>query len=143
MAQRRWFAAHPGIRAWHTRTQAALTNGRIIYNAFGYRMVFFDRVDGLLPQALAWLPQSTIAILASKIHMAMEKQVPGLQIWLQVYDSVSGVYPTVHEEECLAAMNEARKIVIPYVDPLIIPMGLKTSIVSLGDCEKRKWLTNQ
>jgi hypothetical protein len=139
MAQRRWFAAHPGIKKWHIRILEALTNGRTIVNAFGYRMVFFDRVEGLLPQALAWLPQSTIAILASKIHMAMEEQVEGLQVWLQVYDSVAGVYPTVHEGQCLAAMQKAWQIVVPYDDPLIIPMGLKTSTMSFGDCEKRKW----
>jgi len=139
MAQRRWFAAHPGIKRWHERTLAALSNGRTIVNAFGYRMVFFDRVDGLLPQALAWLPQSTIAILTSKIHMAMEEQVEGLQIWLQVYDSVMGVYPTVHEDACLVAMKKARQIVIPYDDPLVILTGLKTSTVSWGDATERNW----
>lgn len=139
MAQRRWFAAHPGIKGWHLRMQEALTNGRTITNAFGYRMVFFDRVEGLLPQALAWQPQSTIAILASLIHMAIEDQCPMVQVLLQCYDSVVGIYPTVHEEECLAGIDKACRIAVPYDDPLFIPMGLKTSTVSWGACEERKW----
>lgn len=139
MAQRRWFAAHPGIKEWHRRVQSQLENGRTITNAFGYRMVFFDRVEGLLPQALAWIPQSTIAILASKIHMAFEEQVPDLQVLLQVYDSVMGMYPTVQEDDSLRIMDVARKIVIPYDDPLVIPLGLKTSTVSWGDCGKKTW----
>jgi len=114
MAQRRWFAAHPGIKKWHVRTQEALTNGRTILNPFGYRMVFFDRVDGLLPQALAWLPQSTIAILASRIHAAIEDACPMVQILLQCYDSVAGVYPTAMEDEILPVMNHARNVIIPY-----------------------------
>ncbi len=139
MAQRRWFGAHPGIKKWHARIDEALRNGRTITNAFGYRMVFFDRIEGLLPQALAWGPQSTIAILASLIHMAIEEQVPDAQIQLQMYDSVMGVYPTVMEEECLKVIKEASQIVIPYDDPLIIGLGIKTSTVSWGDCKKRDW----
>ena len=141
MAQRRWFAAHPGIKRWHERTSAALLDGRTIVNIFGYRMVFFDRVDGLLPQALAWLPQSTIAILASKIHMAIEEACSMVQILVQCYDSVAGIYPTACEDECLIAMNEARQIVVPYPDPLSIPLTLKTSTISWGDCGKRSWLS--
>jgi hypothetical protein len=101
-------------------------------------MVFMDRIEGLLPQALAWIPQSTIAILASKIHMAFD-DLPGVQVLLQVYDSVAGVFPTVEAAGCIAAMAEARKIVVPYDDPLIVPLGLKTSTQSWGDCEKEKW----
>jgi ACT domain-containing protein len=101
-------------------------------------MVFMDRIEGLLPEALAWIPQSTIAILASKIHMAFE-EVDNVEILLQVYDSVMGIYPTVEEERIIPTLNKARQIIIPYEDPLIIPLGLKTSTVSWGDCQKRSW----
>lgn len=138
MAQRRWFAAHPGIKKWHNRTAAQLAHGRTIINAFGYRMVFFDRVEGLLPQALAWLPSSTIAILASLIHMAVEDACPDVAITIQCYDSIAGWYPTHLEQQVLPAMDAACKIAIPYPEPLYIPMGLKTSTVSWGDCKERK-----
>jgi hypothetical protein len=102
-------------------------------------MVFFDRVEGLLPQALAWVPQSTIAILASLIHMAMEEACPDVEITIQCYDSIAGHYPTDKEDLILSLLNEARKIAVPYAKPLIIPMGLKTSTVSWGDCQKKAW----
>ena len=120
------------------RTLYSLTNGRTVTNPFAYRMVFFDRVEGLLPQALAWTPQSTIALLISLIHMAFD-EIEFVQVQLQQYDSLMGIYPTVKEEECLQKMNEAWQIVVPYADPLVIGMGLKTSTTSWGDCSKRKW----
>lgn len=140
MAQRRWFAAHPGIKKWHERVEASLVAGRTVTNRFGYRMVFFDRVAGLLPQALAWIPQSSIAIYASLLHMAFE-QIPGVKIQLQVYDSVMGCYPTVDEQNVIEQLSAAKKIFIPYDDPLCIPLTLKTSSVSWGDCAKKEWPT--
>jgi DNA polymerase I-like protein with 3'-5' exonuclease and polymerase domains/uracil-DNA glycosylase len=138
LAQRRWFAAHPGIKEWHRRVEAALASTRTVVNKFGYRMVFLDRVEGLLPEALAWIPQSTIAIVASKVHMNMDA-LGMVTVTLQCYDSVAGYYPTVLEDEVLPRMWEATQVVVPYDDPLIVPMGLKTSSVSWGDCEKKRW----
>lgn len=137
MAQRRWFAAHPGIEHWHKRVEAALLR-RVVTNIFGYKMTFFDRVEGLLPEALAWIPQSTIAIYASLLHMKFE-QISGVTVQMQCYDSLAGIYPTQHEGIILPVMDRERKIVIPYDDPLIIPLGLKTSTKSWGDCEERSW----
>lgn len=144
LAQRRWFAIHPGILGWHKRTQRQLETTRTVRNAFGYEMTFFDRVDGLLPEALAWIPQSTIALVASYIHEAFDA-ISGVQVCLQMYDSVVGYYPTVDEDSVLAEMAVARKIVVPYDDPLVIPLGIATSRESWGDCKsktnKRRWPT--
>lgn len=145
MAQRRWFGAHPGIEKWHKRVDAELVRTRTIVNPFGYKMTFFDRVEGLLPEALAWIPQSTVAIVASKVHMAIDRFAfeKGLsaEVWLQMYDSVMGVYKMSEEATILPLLHEATKVVVPYADPLIIPMGLNRSDVSWGDCksDKRGW----
>lgn len=139
MWQRRWFAMHPGILKWHERVRQQLNRARMVTNKFGYRCVFFDRVDdAMFRDALAWIPQSTIAILASLVHMKMEDDA-GVQVLLQMYDSVMGIYPTVDEDRVLPLMHAATKIAVPYDDPLYIDMGLKTSTKSWGDCEKRKW----
>lgn len=142
MAQRRWFGAHPGIPAWHKRYAELLAASRMVFNAFGYRMTFFDRVEGLLPKALAWTPQSTVAIVASKIHMAFDK-IAGVSVTLQMYDSVAGYYPTAQEDRILARMAEVKDIVVPYPKPLIIPLGLSTSETSWGACKQggREWPT--
>ena len=143
MAQRRWFAAHPGILDWHKRTESQLNATRIIHNRYGFRMVFFDRVEGLLPEALAWIPQSTIALYASYVHEAFQA-IDGVDIHLQMYDSVMGMYPTVEEDRVLAEMAAARRtIIVPYDDPLCIPLGLSRSTESWGACkdDKRGWPT--
>lgn len=138
MAQRRWFAAHPGVSAWHKRVEASLQRHRSVSNAFGYRIIFFDRMEGLLKEALAWIPQSTIAIVASKVHMAMD-EAENLDVLIQLHDSVAGQYLTEQEDKILPLMYKATKVIIPYDDPLIIPMGLKTSPQSWGDVAKRNW----
>lgn len=139
--QKRWFGAHPGIKEWHARTWRSLQRTRTITNAFGYRCVFFDRLDeAMLREALAWGPQSTIAILASKVHMRMEDEV-GVDVFLQMYDSVAGIYPTVEEAIILPKLFQATRVPVPYDDPLYIDMGIKTSTVSWGDCKERKDLT--
>lgn len=142
MAQRRWFAAHPGIRAWRNRIVAQLESTRTVTNKFGYRIIFMDRInEAMYRDALAWIPQSTIAIVASLVHMNIDTTCAalGTQMLLQMYDSVMGSYPTHKESLILPHLHAATRVVIPYDDPLIIPMGIKTSAVSWGDCKKRDW----
>lgn len=140
MAQRRWFAVHPGIKRWHARTKEQLEATRTVTNKFGYRIIFMDRIDdAMLRDALAWVPQSTIAIVASLVHMNIDTTCAalGTQMLLQMYDSVMGSYPTHKEQAILPHLYAATQVTIPYDDPLIIPMGIKTSAVSWGDCKKR------
>src|SRR5688572_13030506 len=77
--QRNWFGRHPGIKKWHQHTDAKLRLDRIITNRFGYRIVYYDRVDALLPQALAWIPQSTIAIACHRGGLAAEAAAPWIE----------------------------------------------------------------
>lgn len=143
MAQKRWFGAHPGIKKWHERTNANLLAFRTVTNRFGYRMIFFDRVEGLLPEALAWLPQSTVSILISLQQMAIDEACAplGLRHIMQVHDSVVGEYETSKEGIILPKLHAASKIAIPYPDPLYIPLELATSTSSWGEVEKRPWPT--
>ena len=133
-AQKYWFGAHPGIRLWHERTLQQINKHRFVENKWGYRWYIFDRLDALLPEALAWVPQSTVGILINKIWTAFYKRVPEVQVLLQVHDSLAGQFPTHRKEYLLPKMREASRIPIPYDDPLIIPTGVKTSEVSWGDC---------
>lgn len=139
--QARWFKAHPGILQWHQRTSAYLHATRTVTNRFGYRRIYFDRIDGILPEALAWVPQSTVSILVSLIQMAIEDAVPepDLEITMQGHDSIVGHYDTARESEILPAMYAASKILIPYPDPLWIPLELSTSLSSWGEVKGRSW----
>lgn len=135
-AQKRWFAAHPGILAWHERVTRQVTKYRFIENRFGYRWYIFDRIDEqLLPAAVAWIPQSTVGIVINRAWLAFHDSLPEVQVLLQVHDSLAGQFPTHRTDYLMPRMREASRIIIPYEDPLIIPTGIKTSAVSWGDCQ--------
>lgn len=141
-AQNIWFGAHPGIKKWHKATEDQLYRrgeyaGRdsvYIQNRFGYRWIIFDRVEGLLPEALAWLPQSHTSCVINRIWMNFYKNLPEVEVLLQVHDSLAGQYPAHLASTLLPKMQEYSKVIIPYPEPLIIPTGIKTSRVSWGDC---------
>lgn len=136
--QRTWFSKHPGIYEWHRRTERQLSKDRTIRNAFGYRIVYFDRIDGLLPQALAWLPQSTVAETCFQGALGVEKMCPWADLRLQVHDSLlmqvhKSIFPA-----CIPELKAALYNPIPYNPPLIIPWKIKASAKSWGDVEELK-----
>ena len=104
--------------------------------------MYFDRIEGLLPEGLAWVPQSTVAILISLMQMAIEDKLGDrAPILLQVHDSIVGQYRTEDESEILPLIHAASHIATPYPDPLYIPLDLATSTSSWGEVEKRAWPT--
>lgn len=131
-AQKIWFGAHPGIRRWHDRVKAQVLRHRFIENRFGYRWYIFDRVESIIPEAIAWIPQSTVSNIINKIWMAIYEQLPDVQILLQVHDSLCGQMETSKAPSLLPEILRCAKITVPYEDPLIIPVGIKTSEVSWG-----------
>lgn len=130
--QRRWFGMHPGILDWHKQVYSDIMETRSVRNAFGYRRKYFGRVKGLLPEALAWIPQSTVALITWKAAIQMERMLPWVEILLQVHDSLVFQYPVCRDKD-RRLIHEALKITVPYADPLDIPWGLATSRRSWGD----------
>lgn len=133
----KWFAAHPGIKQWHRRTVNAVEQFGFIENQFGARLHLFGRFS--LPEFLGWLPQSTVAGVINRILVKIdaEQQAGNLpvELQIQVHDSLAGQFPT-GASACLPRMRAlADSIVIPYPDPLVIPVGFKTSTISWGDCK--------
>jgi hypothetical protein len=133
-AQKYWFGAHPGIRQWHGRTFDQINRFRFVENKWGYRWYIFDRLEALLPEALAWVPQSTVGILINRIWTSFYENIPEVQVLLQVHDSLAGQFPTHRSATILPLMEKHSRIEIPYDPPLIIPTGVKTSTTSWGDC---------
>lgn len=131
--QRRWFDAHPGIVEWHERTLDQIMTTRSVANKFGYVRFYFGRVDGLLPEALAWVPQSTVACVINRAWLRIAVELPDVQVLLQVHDSIAGQFPVTMphlKDEIL----KRGLVTIPYDDPLTIPVGLKSSLNSWGLC---------
>lgn len=135
LMQRRWFAAHPGIKRWHERTAAQLRSEHLVRNRFGNTRRYFDRIDGILSEALAWVPQSTVACVINRVLLAIHRTVPQAQLLHQVHDSLVGQFPTTSKEIVLPMIKTCFDVVVPYPDPLVIPHSIKLSEVSWGDCE--------
>jgi DNA polymerase-1 len=132
-----WFRAHPGILDWHNNTDELLRTTRTVTNKFGYRRQYFDRIDNILPQALAWIPQSTVAICINKGWVALARSGLPVEVLLQVHDSIIGQFHKRHLEadpDFATKITTAMAITIPYDDPLTIPLSIKLSEKSWGAC---------
>lgn len=154
-AQRIYLGTYSKIAKWQEKIIAQVNKHRFVENKFGYRWYIFDRIDDqVMPEAVAWIPQSTVSIVINRIWMSLFQGVPegqwnlsvdhmmkllaspanGIEVLLQVHDSLAGQFPTHRKDFCLNKMKELSPIVIPYEDPLIIPTGIGTSNISWGEC---------
>lgn len=136
--QKRWLDdLHPGIRGWHDRIRRELAKSRAIRNQFGYRIVYFDRIDSVLSQAVAWGPQSTVAEVCFRGGLQLRKGVPWVEFLLQVHDSLVFQIPNhrAGEASTLDLIIRHLQVVVPYPDPLIIPWGVASSNRSWGECK--------
>ncbi len=107
-----------------------------VENIFGYRFYVLDRVEGtVMNQIAAWRPQSTVGCIINRAYMNIHENLPEVEVLLQVHDSLGGQYPIAKRKELREAILENSRIVLPYSDPLIIPVDIKTSTRSWGDCE--------
>jgi DNA polymerase-1 len=141
----RWMSMHPGIAAWHNRIKSQLEANRTIQNAFGFRRVFFDRIDGAFTEALAWIPQSTVAINTYQGAFQLEEKFWPSQaeatwatsldgILLQTHDSINFQF---RNDQIPQATDIAKSLLVktPYPDPLYIPWDLKRSDKSWGEMQ--------
>lgn len=142
--QRIWFSAHPGIKEWQGRIDMQLAETRTVTNRFGNRRYYFDRVENLLPQALAWIPQSTVALVINRALVNVDRYlIDKIEPLMQVHDSLvmqvrKSAYPSV-----LPELKKHMEIVVPYDDPLIIPVGIEASDKSWGEVVKVDWETGR
>lgn len=128
-----WFLAHPGVEEWHRRTEFDLLTRHCVENIWGYKRHYFGEVNDLLPEALAWIGQSTVAITINHALVRLAEVVPEAQILLQVHDSILGQVHKSRIAELMPAIHASCLVPIPYADPLTIPVDIKVSEVSWGD----------
>lgn len=137
--QQKWFEAHPEIKRWQNRIEREVQTTRTIRNAFGFKRRFFDRVDyHLIKQALAWIPQSTVALTINHAWRNIEQNLPEVDVLLQVHDSLVMQFKESLFPAIVPRIREQMLIRIPYPDPLIIPVDFKVSDKSWGDCKPHK-----
>jgi DNA polymerase I-like protein with 3'-5' exonuclease and polymerase domains len=133
--QKWYFGLCPEIPKWHEEVKKQMLGRRWIQNVFGYRIHFFDRIEGnVFNQGVAWIPQSTVGCLINRAYKNISDHLPEVDVLLQVHDSLAGQYPIENREHHLASILKEAQIVLPYKEPIIIPVGVKTSTKSWGEC---------
>lgn len=133
--QKWYFGLCPEIKKWQDEIKKQVTKRRYVENAFGYRTYFLDRIEGtIFNQAVAWIPQSTVACLINRAYVNIDENLPEVEVLLQVHDSLAGQFQSVHGDWALRRIVEESQIPIPYSDPLIIPVGIVSSNKSWGEC---------
>jgi DNA polymerase-1 len=147
----RWFSLHPGVKRYHDRVRQSLASNRTIFNRFGFRRVFYDRIDNCFTEALAWIPQSTVALCTYHGALQLEaKYWPHQQergwtprasrdfkegVLLQTHDSLNFEF-LESEAPMEYSLRKDLETTVPYEDPLVIPWELKKSRKSWGEMEK-------
>lgn len=133
--QKWYFEKFPEIKAWQDDIILRINRDKEIKNVFGYRIKAFDRIDDNLYRAfVAWIPQSTVACLINRGYYNIYKNLREVQVLLQVHDSLAGQFPTHLGDWAVRRIVEECSVPLPYAEPLIIPVGIKTSPLSWGHC---------
>ena len=133
--QKWYFGLCPEIKKWQDDIKRQVSGRRYVENAFGYRNYFFDKIEGtIFNQAVAWIPQSTVACLINRAYVNIDRNLKEVEILLQVHDSLAGQFDSLHGDWALRRIVEEANIAIPYPEPLVIPVGIVSSSNSWGDC---------
>lgn len=133
--QKWYFGKFPEIKKWHDRIKDQVVKRRMVENIFGYRCYFFDRIEGtIFNQAVAWIPQSTVGCLINRAYVNIDENHKDIEVLLQVHDSLAGQFPSYLGDDAIRRIVKSAEIPLPYPDPCIIPVGVKTSDKSWGEC---------
>jgi len=133
--QKWYFGLCPEIKKWQEEIKLQVEKRKYVENVFGYRTYFFDRIEGTsFNQAVAWIPQSTVACLINRGYVALEDNLPEVEVLIQVHDSLVGQFDTHLGDWALRRIQEECAIPLPYDEPLVIPVGIASSTKSWGDC---------
>jgi DNA polymerase-1 len=134
--QKWYFGKFPEIHKWQERIKREVYTRRMVRNVFGYRLYIFERIEGTkMNEVVAWIPQSSVGCLINRIYMKIYERLREVQVLLQVHDSLAGQYPIDQAEWYRRRILEEAVVELPYADPLVIPVGIKTSRKSWGDCK--------
>lgn len=131
-----YFKQFPEIREWQERIKSQLLKTSTVSNAFGFRKTYFDRIDkNIFREGFAWIGQSTTAITINLGYLNLYRHAPDIDVLLQVHDSLAGQFRS-EDEGAPARIKELCEIRIPFADGgMVIPVSVKTSTKSWGDCE--------
>lgn len=138
--QARWFGEHPGIRERIERIREAVITKQEISNVFGFRIHFYGHItDHIIKSALAWGPQSSVAIITNLMINNIERDLHEVEVLQHGHDSTLCQFPTHSISRLIPLIHRSCSITVPFADPFVMPVGLKISDKSWGDCKKKSW----
>lgn len=141
----RYKAMHPGLVAWWRDVEAQVRATRVLRNCFGFIREFHDSIDGALPAAVAFNPQSTIGdtlnygLLAA--YRNQDLREAGFQMLLQVHDAIGFQYPIGARNAVLPILRKAMDVPVPidrWGRELHIPVEIKVG-TSWGEDDLKVW----
>jgi DNA polymerase-1 len=116
---------------YHAWIEEQLKATKILYNPFGRRMVFHDRIgQDLFRAGYAWYAQSAVADVTNMILACAAKV---FDVLLQVHDSVLLQCKASEVKEVIEFMRASNPTFIVGGEKLTIPMEFKVSDVSWYD----------
>jgi DNA polymerase I-like protein with 3'-5' exonuclease and polymerase domains len=132
--QKFYFSLCPEIPKLHKEVEAQVYGRGYIENVWGARGWFLNKNDPMiLNQAMAWVGSSPVGILINKGLVSISDNDKAIQIRLQVHDSLAGTF----KKTDITAPERIIKhcsIPLPFEIPRIIPVDIKTSNTSYGNC---------
>lgn len=144
---------HPGLKQWWDRVKDTLYKGRTLYNLLGRHRTFYGHIHSILPEAVAFTPQSTVGDVldiglltlsgipspyleqreewhsVSFIHEAL--QDCGFELLQQIHDAVGFQVWEKDLERAVPLVREAMRV--PLVNPrtgetFIIPVEVLADV---------------
>lgn len=110
-----YFNQFPRIETWHQLMNKKIHKTRLLENPYGRKRAFFSPSGGsLLRQALAYIPQSTVADTLNLALIRLHKWLPSInaQLLLQVHDEFDIQYPPDELPTLLKLIHKACHIPI-------------------------------
>lgn len=110
---------HPGLRRWYREVELELRETGMLRNLFGFPRRFYDKIDRILPVAVAYVPQSTVGDALNYGLVACDEdpqlQDDGFQLLMNVHDAIGFQYPLGNRDSVLPRVNQLLAV------PLRIP----------------------
>lgn len=129
MLMDRYKELHPLLKNWWDATNSRLWKTRTLYNLIGHRRIFYGHIGAILPEAVAYVPQSTVGATLNIGFLNMEgvsspymeerglwdeyKMIGaelaeyGLECLMQIHDAVAGQVNEKDAERALPLIKRA------------------------------------
>lgn len=111
---------HPYLSVWWRQTEAQLQRTRRLYNLLGRPRQFFERLNQVLPAAVAFVPQSTVGdvlnVAFARCAADQELKDLGCQYMMQIHDALGGQVPEANVEPAMTRMRELMSVDLTVPD---------------------------